>query len=243
MRAERAVETALNILRLMLGTSHGELIRMDKQPMRPARSASLTRNELGQFDVTLHSASSSAPLGADWWKIINAGDNATRMATAGRLINTITLLEPYRPLCERLIDALEWFGRGVSGHISGARVVDYITAIERVTLCPGETPTKTVSNRACILCSEDAHTLDNAERRRIKRVYGMRSNVVHGASSPFEAQMEGAAYEAENIAAKTIMRAIDLYDVIGAFSDKADLDTLKMAFKRIEEIAGKKAGR
>jgi len=240
-RAERATETALNILRLMLGTSYGDRIRMDNHPMRPTRSASLTQNEQGQLDVTLHWVSPAGQLGGDWWKIINAGDNTVRIATAGRLINTITLLEPYRPLCERLIDALEWFGRGVAGTIPGARVVDYVTAIERVTLCPDERPTRTISTRACILCSHDAYTLDEAERRKIKHLYKLRSGLVHGSLSPFEPEMESAAYNAEKVAATTIMRAIDLYKTIGAFSDNANLDTLKAAYEHIESVARKKA--
>ena len=44
--------------------------------------------------------------------------------------------------------------------------------------------------------------------------------------------MERAAHEAEKVAATAIMRAIDLYDVIGAFGDKANLHTLKAAFEK-----------
>jgi hypothetical protein len=50
------------------------------------------------------------------------------------MVDDFNLREPYRPLCERLIDALEWFGRGVSGHIPGARVVDYVPEVLTRTL-------------------------------------------------------------------------------------------------------------
>jgi hypothetical protein len=170
--------------------------------------------------------------------ISNSVENKERLAFAGSLINAITNAQQPHPLCERLIDALHWFGRGVTENLPSHRVLNYVTAIERIVLLPKETPTQTVSARVSIFCSENGQSLDPSKQREIRSIYGVRSNLLHGRASPFDAVMSKAAYDAEQAAWITILRGLDFYQMIDPFNPKTDLKVLEKAFKRLEEIAG-----
>jgi len=238
LRAKRAVDTALDILRVMLRASHGDHVTMDSTPRLPLRSASIQRNSKGEIDITLHGSSPSRHLGKQWWAFLNSAENKERLAFAGSLIDAITSAQQQRPLCERLIDAMHWFGRGVTEKFPGHRVLNYVTAIERIVLLPQETPTQTVSVRVGIFCSEDGHSLDPSKQREIRSIYGVRSDLLHGRASPFDAVMSKAAYDAVEAAWMTILRGLDFYQMIDPFNPKADLKVLGKAFGRLEGIAG-----
>jgi hypothetical protein len=238
LRAKQAVDTALDILRVMLRASHGAHVTMDSTPRLPLSSASIQRNSKSEIDITLHRSTHSRHLGKQWWNFLNSPENKERLVFAGSLINVIANAEHQRALCERMIDAMHWFGRGVTEKSPGHRVLNYVTAIERIVLLPGETPTQTVSTRVGIFCSEDAHSLDPSKQKEIRSIYGVRSDLLHGRASPFDVAMSKAAYDAEEAAWMTILRGLDFYQVIDPFDPKADLKTLGKAFGQLEETAG-----
>jgi hypothetical protein len=238
LRAKRAVDTALDILRVMLRASHGAHVTMDSTPRLPLRSASIQRNSKYEIDITLHRSYSSRRLGKQWWAFLNSAENKARLIFAGNLIDAITSAQQQHPLCERLIDAMHWFGRGLTENFPGHRVLNYVTAIERTVLLPRETPTQTVSARVGIFCSEDGRSLDPNKQKEIRSIYGVRSDLLHGRASPFDVVMSKAAYDAEEAAWMTILRGLDFYQMIGPFNPKADMKILGKAFARLEEIAG-----
>lgn len=96
-------------------------------------------------------------------------------------------LSLHRSLADRFLDAARWFGEGVRDQQSFSKVVKFTTAIERLVVA-GKTEdiAETVAIRVADLTLESDEKFDwDKKRAKVKRVYGLRSNLVHGSVSPF----------------------------------------------------------
>ena len=161
--ARQSLQAALDVLRLMLGEAYADHLAMEGPPLGVVKTAELTM--VGdKLDISLGRSWPGRTLGADWWPKIVERFTEERLAGAGRTIEMLVKLERDKPLCQRLLDAITWFGQAVTEQQPAAKIVTSANGIERVTQCgKGDKVTETVCERVAALtfdyCSGDPAVL------------------------------------------------------------------------------------
>lgn len=92
-----------------------------------------------------------------------------------------------RPLSHRFLDAIHWYGEAVRDANPAARVVKYVTALERILMTEGrnEEIAPTVAERVAVLNCERGSVESHARwRADAQTAYSLRSKLVHGSLSP-----------------------------------------------------------
>lgn len=187
-RALEVVTRAIDCLHLLIGPGHSRRMRVGGPDLtRDLRgSVSVSADGLG-YEVSFPTAGHVgfeegwfALFKEDWTHELGLCALALEAAIDPRL---------ERPLSHRFLDAIHWYGEAVRDPNPAARVVKYITALERMLMTEGrnEEIAATIAERVAALCCErgsvasytqwhaDAHT-----------AYSLRSRLVHGSLSPKE---------------------------------------------------------
>jgi hypothetical protein len=105
-----------------------------------------------------------------------------------------------RPLSDRFLDAAHWFGEAVRERAPAAKVIKYVTALERMFMTDErDNIADTISQRVAAFCF-DPSVPGDFERLEAKsrRAYDVRSKLAHGSMSP----RDTAAYEGVRIGAE-----------------------------------------
>jgi hypothetical protein len=104
------------------------------------------------------------------------------------------------PLSDRFLDAAHWFGEAVRERSPAAKVIKYVTALERMFMTDErDNITDTISERIATFCAnpsvpDDFSRLEGTARR----AYDLRSKLAHGSMSP----RDTAAYEGVRLGAE-----------------------------------------
>lgn len=233
--AEAAVTSALNCLHLMLGAGYTAKMRV--------RGPRIDRDRRGRLSIAngnLHpSVSSGGPgeigFGKGWSSVLEKEEHKQCAGLMGIALEAALDPDLDRPLSRRFLDAALWFGEAVRETSPAARVVKFVTAIERMVMTEEQDDiAKLVSERVAVLC-HDASDAENRElwRREAQKVYVLRSKLVHGVISPdSEMVLEGVRLGAK-VARATIISALFAYGETGLRDDKVNSKRLAKYYKRI----------
>ena len=235
--ARQTLQAALDVLRLMLGEAYADHLTMEGPPLGVVKTAELSMVD-NKIDISLGRSWPSRTLGADWWPKIVERFTEERLAGAGRTIEMLVKMERDKPLCQRLLDAITWFGQAVTEQQPAAKIVKFVNGIERVTQCgKSDKVTETVCERAAALafdyhCGDREHWLG-----RMKDLYDVRSRLVHGSMSPFDPDAARATQKAEELATRILCRAIDYFIHLGLDAAICSPERLEDQFQRLTDWA------
>jgi hypothetical protein len=126
-----------------------------------------------------------------WSKELTRSDVVETLDLIRTVLEAKANLPLERPLAGRFLDAARWFGEGVRDRQSFSKVVKFITAIERLVVA-GKTEdiAETVATRVADLTLESDEKTDwDRKKALVKKVYGLRSDLVHGSVSPFAGEV------------------------------------------------------
>jgi len=231
--ARQSLQAAQDVLRLMLGETYAAHLNMEGPPLGVVKTAELTM--VGdKLDISLGRSWPGRTLGAGWWPKIVERFTKERLAGAGRTIEMLIKMERDKPLCQRLLDAITWFGQAVTEQQPAPKIVKFVNGIERVTQCiKSDKVTETVCERAAALafdycCGDREHWLG-----RVKDLYDVRSRLVHGSMSPFDPDADRATREAEELATRILCRAIDFFMHLGLEASTWSPERLDEQFQRL----------
>jgi hypothetical protein len=242
-KAVLSTKTALNILKLILGGYYTNRIRLGSDDMEPLKGATLSRKEGERLDISLSSTARSKPIGDQWLEILQTV-YADYLEISVKAIDTIISFEKTPPLCERFLDALSWYGDAVTESSEAAKIVKFVSAIERMA-GTGKTATddnaqqkRTVTDiiisRASILYSNASDETISDSIQKVTRVYAQRSDLVHGSISPLEVCANDAA-EAENIARFVLLSGLDFFHILGFSDESMNKRKLKEDYENLEQ--------
>ncbi len=211
-RARQTVESALDILRLILGEHHSDRMRVSGTPLAPLEGAQLTRASDGTIDISLSRSWNGQGLGKHWWSLFQSPEVAPRMAAASIALASVASMAPDHPLCERFIDAAGWYGQAILETSPAAKTIKYMTSIERIVLADShDEVTSTVVARAAALCVDPGDQDHSRWRALVTRLYDARSRLVHGSMSPYSPTLERIAWDTGDVARCTLIRGLDLF--------------------------------
>jgi len=231
-----AIKTALNILKLLIGGQHTDQVRTGKDPGDVIRFAKLTRKNDGKLDISLSFGSGGNVVGDKWLDILNT-EAAHYFHLATKLLGIWLSSNTPPPLCVRYIDALSWYGDAVSERAQAAKIIKFVSSIERLTGTgiEGERRvTEIVTNRASILYSIATGEPLTESREKVSRIYNCRSDLVHGSLSPFDRSCISYARRAGEISRMVLLIGLDYFFSLGIEDTSNNLKQLKLKYKELE---------
>ncbi|QDX24798.1 hypothetical protein FPZ54_01280 [Sphingomonas suaedae] len=187
-RAMEVVTRAIDCLHLLIGPGHSRKMRIG--------GPNLKRDLRGNFsvcDANLRykvSYPSAGHFGFEegWFVDLEAHPDWGRVLTLCALaLEAATDPGLTRPLSHRFLEAIHWYGEAVRDPNPAARVVKYITALERMLMTEGrnEEIAPTISERVAALCCERGSIASHTQwRADAQAAYALRSKLVHGSLSP-----------------------------------------------------------
>ena len=233
-RAISATKMALNILKLILGSEFTYRIRTGIDHGESPTSARLTRKEDGKLEISLSRSASGNVVGDEWLDILH-NQASYYFGLATKVLELSIGFSDPPPLCTRFIDALSWYGDAVSERSYAAKIVKFVTSIERITGTGIEkdddgrerTVTEIVTNRSSILHSITTGETPSESKLKVSDIYECRSNLVHGSLSPFDESCVAYAHKAGDISRMVLLAGLDYFSWLG-------LDDLSISQKRLK---------
>lgn len=233
-RAENVIEGALNILKLFFGSLHGERLRQGHSLAKPPETASLTKNEQGEFKFSIGWASTDAFATDSWTNILQEADGFYLNIAVSTLELYISPSETSH-LKQRLLDALAWYGQAVSEQQVSVKIVKYVAALERLTITKkmDEGLTRAVTRRVTLLICDDMSKLYET-LSEVVNLYDYRSSLMHGSISPFDEKLLQIVPIAEKITRTATFRCFELFSLIDKSKPNAKPQDLELKYEEIE---------
>lgn len=232
-RAQFAVSSAVDVLHLLLGARFSVNMRAGGPRLEEDKRASIIRGGDGVVDVFVSRAPVGQVLEQNWWEVISTGDGNYYRDAAGKSLEVTTDPDLKRPLSYRFLEALSWFGQAVRETSDAAQVIKYVTSIEQMVLTGEQDVSKTVKSRAAALCWEpggDRHLHQWSDN--IGTLYTLRSDLVHGLISPFDARVAAGVQDCEKAARCVLIRGLSYFHAIGLDIGKISRKELRAFYKK-----------
>jgi hypothetical protein len=220
-RAEVAVTTAINLLRLVFGVDYGRDMRLAHsahvQPLHTEHAVS----QNGKLHFVWSRKGSGALVEKNWYLLMDKWEAFWQ--GAAHLIST-TVVGKRSEVAERVIDALTWFGDAAFESAPGVQIVNFVAALERLTTTELFQAHKFCS-RVALLAFEDDSTFEKTYWDAYT-IYTARSGVIHGGFSPNSPTFLKTLRLAHDVTRNALFRALEVHCLLddpGKLSNLADL--------------------
>ncbi|QTD87998.1 MULTISPECIES: HEPN domain-containing protein [Xanthomonas] len=212
--ALRIVNLAIHVLRLVIGAGVTSGLGVAWSPTTPHRDANLWFDSNGCMRVNLSTRVKGVVALMDWEGVLRP-PFLPYLTSFGSSLFALAEGRDVSHIQQRLIDSVTWFGDASTDMESAAKIVKYVSAIERVIIAGRQTGTRvTFMKRLQALyegfeCDGSSNIGDRASR-----LYAARSAILHGEVSHGDASLKGVAEEAEDIARLCLHCISHLYPML-----------------------------
>jgi len=215
-RALKTVDGALDMLRLFAGAAAARHLGRAGAPGLPTVTpAGLWADAAGRLHPVR--AEGMAPAGESGWmaRLLEPAA-AAWLARAGHCLEPLTDPACNWPLADRMREAASWFGEGATESFRAARIVAFVTSIERAVI-PGDHADvwRAVTRRSAVLACDAAGGSHEDWLSRAQQVYEMRSQLIHGGVSPFAPEAGALEPASAALAAAVLQGALSFYESLG----------------------------
>jgi len=224
-RAEVAVTTAINLLRLVFGVDYGRDMRLAHsahvQPLHTEHAVS----QNGKLGFVLLRKVSGALVEKNWYLHMDKWQDFWR--GAAHLMST-TVVGKRSEVAERVTDALTWFGDAAFESAPGVQIVNFVAALERLTTTESFR-THHFCSRVALLAFEDDSTFEKTYWDAYA-IYTARSGVIHGGFSPSSPTLRETVRLAHDVTRNALFRALEVHCLLDDSSKLSDLANLQNFF-------------
>ena len=239
LRAEIAVQGAIDIIKLAFGPAQTDTLRMAESNVRPADIARLTRQSDGQFNLSVSRtvADGIGITDGAFNQIANAKD--FYLDAAGSALNAYVDPRKEIHLSRRFLDALTWYGQGVTENMPSSKIIKYVAAWERLTITQKEESgslTDKVTSRIAILSHVKANGEFSNTLKNVKTIYDWRSKLMHGSCSPFSKELAGISSRAGKLSVTALNRSLEVFVPLTHRIKDAKERDLENEYKRLESL-------
>jgi hypothetical protein len=221
-RAFLAAETALGILHLLLGTHGTRRMTIGGPMLANDHRAHMHLSHDGALLVSTSSnATSAVGFEEGWEKILQRDDFAFLLEGAAKVLAPISNPSLKRPLSQRFVDAVAWYGEAAREPADASRVVKSVTAVERLVMT-GKTDktTQTVAHRAVMIRVSGGIDKDFGKLvGEMGRFYDLRSRLAHGDLSPFDPIVSELAPSCVTFAEETLCAGLAFFQSFKLFDE------------------------
>jgi hypothetical protein len=212
---------ALNILKLLLGGDYTDRLRTAEDQGHRTKGAKLYRRKNGELEISTSSTPQDNVVGSKWLDQLTTTHGvwfnmASDVLTASRDLDTAA------PLCVRFVDSLAWYGDAIAERSNAAKIVKFVSAIERL-VCTGKEYAvgkaiplaEIVIPRAAVFYSQGFGVDVDEARKQFAQIYDWRSGIVHGSISPFDESLRSIAVKAEDATRLILLGGLDFFTSLG----------------------------
>jgi len=220
-RAERAISTAINLLRLFFGVPHARDMRLAHASQSRAACGQHAVQMNGKLHLNMFRRVPEALVGDDWH--IAMGQFQIFWKRAAHLLCT-TVQGKRSEIANRLIDALSWFGEAAFEPAAGTQIVKFVAALERLTTTE-QLRTRFFCARIALLSYDDENSFDQ-RFWDAHAIYNARSRVVHGDISPTNTTFQRHLRLAHDVTRSALFRGLEIHcrlDDTGTMSTLSEL--------------------
>jgi hypothetical protein len=234
--ANLVLEEGLNILKLLVGADSGSEIRSPYQAGRPFNTAELARKSDGNLHVSMTHNYEGSLLGPKWFSRLARPDDYF-LRTTGRTLVALTDSGIRRPLCERFLDAVTWYGEAVSESSPASRIVRFVSALERLTMTKKtDRITGIVTTRSAIFCEGFQGQGRDHWLSELKKLYNCRSGLVHGSISPYDESLTAVSSLAGGLVRWVILSMLRFFDKLGLENPTSSPAELEAEYLKLETL-------
>ncbi|HQP89268.1 MAG TPA: HEPN domain-containing protein [Thermoanaerobaculia bacterium] len=210
LRAERTIDGALDVLRLFVPTSFAHY-RRATAPGTPFDTRELMTTQSGTLVSSGRWGARGGTPGTGWYGVITK-HAARQWSLFEAAIASLATGEKIDELAQRLQDALHWFGQGVVEPNSAAAVVKYTAALERLTITGHVDGLEAlVVKRTTALRRSLTSKVHSTLVRDLGYLYQLRSDLMHGSKSPYDADVEKARKVGWESARQSLLTAAEIF--------------------------------
>jgi hypothetical protein len=234
-RALKAADGALDMLRLFAGADVSRNLGRAGAPGLPAvMPAGLWADSMGRLHL-VRAEGSGPVVETGWMKRVHGEEGRDWLDRAGRCLEPLVDPALNWPLADRFREAASWFGEGVTETYRAARILAFVTAIERAVV-PGDHADvwRAVTRRAAILAHDAEGGSLEVWLDRAGEVYEIRSQIVHGAVSPFAPEAGVLEPMASTLACAVLHGALAFYEGLGLTRADYSAERLEKDFRALE---------
>jgi hypothetical protein len=226
--ANDAVTAALNCLHLLLGADNSRRMRVGGMDISHDRRATLTIDSNGFMKPSTSFAYLGEVIyGEDWYEMLSKPHMVYFIKLYSIALEVTVDPDLNRPISRRFIDAIQWYGEAVRDSSLSTKTVKFITCLERMLMTDErEDIASVIAQRLAALCfSEECSRSEWFEKT--KKIYDLRSRLVHGSISPSSPEIESGADVAEKISELALNRIVEALGADGL--REASFSTAKFA--------------
>lgn len=212
-RAAEAVEMALHVVRVLLGSEPTRKLRVAWAKSDALQTAHL----FADADGVIHASVGRSAMGAvgtkNWYEALRQSNYY--LEVLGSAVRSIVNPIDIHHLHQRLLDAIRWFGDAATDSNPSSSIAKYVSAIERLFFGTFQRDrTKHFARRISgILISFECDD-DVREYEQVLGVYRIRSELLHGEISPIDTSVHEAAHRAARLSRLCILCAAQLYPLL-----------------------------
>lgn len=209
--AERAVTAALDCLHLLFGAQSTDKMRIGGPRLSRDTRARLGLMSSGELDVSLSSGlMGQVNFRAGWSAILEKPNWKDILGLCGIALEAAVHPDLARPVSRRFLDAASWFGEAARETSPAAKIVKYVTALERMVMTDEKDDiARLVSERVAALNAAFRMTEDQQTcAKDAKEIYDLRSKLVHGSMSPYAAEVRQGIGMAAKLGSSTLLSAL-----------------------------------
>lgn len=231
-RALEVVTRALDCLHLLIGSGHSRKMRVGGPDLTRDLRGSVSANPDGlSYEVSFPTAG-QVGFGEGWFTQFEEHWSREFALCALALEAAI---DPglARPLSHRFLDAIHWYGEAVRDPNPAARVVKYITALERMLMTEGrnEEIAPTIAERVSALCCQRGSIASHEQWRADAQIaYVLRSKLVHGSLSSKSPRVRDELGTVARVSQYAIIGALKLLGERGLTDGTASSAKLKRLY-------------
>lgn len=236
VQAEVKIQSALDCFQLLLGAYHSHRMQIGGIAAPGDRRSHLTLTPEGEVQISASISWRESGLGEGWWDTLVDKNAELIISLMGVALEHGTLLPAPAPLAHRFLDAVHWFGEAVRDQNIAARIIKYVTAIERILIAtPQEDIAETIARRGAAFGRRGNEKLALL-RKQIKRVYGLRSELTHGSRSPRDAKVSELVWLTEIFAQRILLGVLWHYGDLGLRSQNVTNSNIEEKYDEIVNL-------
>jgi hypothetical protein len=226
-RAEAAVTSAINLLRLVFGVHYGRDMRVAHTAFSQALTTEYAVTKDGKIDLFWARTFSGALVEKDWYLQMQNWQGFWNLAN--HLLET-TVAGKRSEISARVEDALTWFGESAFEAASGKQIVNFVAALERLTTTESFSIHKFCS-RVAILAYEDEKEFEKTYWDAYA-IHNARSQVIHGGYSPRSRSFRKTVRIAHDLTRTALFRGLEVHCHLDDAGKLSNLDDLQNFFVR-----------
>ena len=211
--AIQAVRYAVDFIHVFLGGEHSDQMRVAGPDFKKDEQASFYRDG----ESGLHWQVSSSGVGqvgpAEDWSSWFDDPNTKHLAKVyGTALGEFVQNGRSRPIAGRVLDAAAWYGDACRETNVASQVVKFVTGVERLMVtkrrADGELAA-VLNERVAAICTEPGNRQDrNRWRETTKRIYQLRSDLVHGSVARTDLTFSGMSMSVSQWARECILTMV-----------------------------------